>query len=311
MTRTLVAAVAAALVSTATGPASAINDSAGTAGFNFLKIGVGARPAALGGAYTAISGDLEATGWNPAGLYGIQERTATLSYSSYLVDTEAGFLSVAFAGPDRVWGLSVTYFSHGDLVRRDVDGLDLGTFGASDVAVYVTAAQQVLNRKLTVGINLKAIYSNIDEWTSDAYVVDLGLIAPGPIKGMKVGASLANLGTVRSGFTEGFKDSLPVVFRAGFTHRPAHSPLPMMFVADLNVPNDGDAYFTFGAEIDVADRLFLRPGYSLQQTGLDGDENLGLSAGAGVDLDRYRFDYAFTSFPALGDVHRLSLSGKF
>ncbi len=310
MSRTFIAAFAAALVATGTGPASAVNDNTGTAGFSFLKIGVGARPAALGGAYAAVACDLEATGWNPAGLFGIRERSAILSYSSYLVDTEAGFLSIAFPGPDRIWSFSVNYFSHGELRRTDAEGQDLGTFGAFDVAAYVTAAQQVWNRRLTLGVNLKAIYSSIDDFTSDAYAVDLGAIGPGPVKGMKLGASLANLGAVRSGFTDGFEDSLPVLFRVGFTHRPAHAPLPMMFVADFNVPNDGDAYATFGAEVRLAEGFFLRPGYSLQQTGLEGDENLGLSAGAGLELDRYRVDYAFTSFPSLGDVHRLSLSGK-
>ena len=84
----------------------------------------------------------------------------------------------------------------------------------------------------------------------------------------------------------------------------------MMLVADFNMPNDGNAYATFGAEVRIGQGLFLRPGYSLQQTGLEGDENLGLSAGAGVELERYRVDYAFASFPSLGDVHRLSVSGK-
>ena len=79
MNRTFIAALVVALVATKSGPTMAVNDSAGTAGFNFLKSGVGARPAALGGAYTAVVGDLEATGSNPAGVFGIRERSATLS----------------------------------------------------------------------------------------------------------------------------------------------------------------------------------------------------------------------------------------
>ncbi|MBT5058098.1 MAG: hypothetical protein HOM68_16270, partial [Gemmatimonadetes bacterium] len=52
-----------------------------------------------------------------------------------------------------------------------------------------------------------------------------------------------------------------------------------------------------------------RPGYSLQQGGSAGDEALGLSAGGGLAMQRYRIDYAYSSFPDLGDVHRISLSG--
>ena len=291
--------------------ALAINSNAGTTGFNFLKVGVGARAAALGGANTAVAGDLEAAATNPASLFGVRERRAALSLTSYLVDSEAGFLSVAFPGEDRVWGAGINYFTHGDLKRTDSEGRDLGTFGAFDMAAHVTAAQKVWQRRLTVGVNLKAIYSSIDDYTSDAYAIDLGLLAPGPVDGMTLGASLANLGSVRSGFTDSFEDSLPVLFKLGLTHRPAHTPVPMMLLADLNVPNDNDAYLTFGAELDLGKGLSVRPGYSLQQTGLDGDEALGLTAGAGVAMQGYRVDYAFNSFPALGDVHRISLSSAF
>src|SRR3972149_4241617 len=108
---TLLCALAASLAGQA---AFAVNDNAGTTGFGFLKIGVGARSAALGGASTAAAGALEAAAWNPAGLYGLRERTAGLSLTSYLVDTEAGFLSLALPGPRRVWALSVHYASYGE-----------------------------------------------------------------------------------------------------------------------------------------------------------------------------------------------------
>ena len=93
-------------------------------------------------------------------------------------------------------------------------------------------------------------------------------------------------------------------------HHPAHFPLPLLLAVDVTIPNDNDPYFNFGVEIELAGGLTLRPGYSLQQSGLDGDEALGLSTGAGLDLKGMRLDYAYASFPALGDVHRISLSGR-
>tara|TARA_B100000686_G_scaffold344865_1_gene428337 strand:- start:3 stop:938 length:936 start_codon:yes stop_codon:yes gene_type:complete len=291
--------------------ALAINSNAGTTGFNFLKIGVGARTAALGGANTALSGDLEVAASNPASLYDVRERTAALSLTSYLVDSEAGFISLALPGENRTWGIAVNYFTHGDLQRTDSEGRDQGTFGAFDMAAQITAAQKMWQRRLTVGASFKAIYSSIDDYTSDAYAVDLGVLAPGPIDGMTLGASLANIGSVRSGFTDSFEDSLPVLFKVGLSHRPAHAPVPMTLLADLNVPNDNDTYLTFGAELNLGKGLLVRPGYSMQQTGLDGEEAIGLTAGAGVALERYHVDYAFTSFPAFGDVHRISLNSTF
>jgi hypothetical protein len=37
-------------------------------GFTFMRIGVGARPVGMGGAYTAVADDANALFWNPAGL---------------------------------------------------------------------------------------------------------------------------------------------------------------------------------------------------------------------------------------------------
>ena len=303
-------AFTALLVAAALQPAAAINDNAGTTGFNFLKVGVGARPAALGGAFVGAPASLEAVAWNPAGLLGVPERAATVSVAQYLMDTQAGFLSVAMPGERRVWGVSLNYFTYGDMRRTDADGLDLGSFGAADMAAYLTVAQRLWSNRLVVGANLKAVYSSIDEYSADAYMADLGLLLSGPLKGLTLGASLSNVGVVRSGYTDSFTDSLPVIMRFGLAHRPAHTPVPMMILADLNVPNDNDAYLAFGVELRIAGGLYLRPGYSTQQTGQD-EEALGLTTGAGIELQGYRLDYAYNSYAELGDVHRLSLTGGF
>ena len=291
-------------------PAVAINENAGTTGFNFLKIGVGARATALGGAYAGVSGDLESTAWNPAGLLGIKNRVATVSLTRYLSDTKNSFLSFAVPGEQRVWAFSLNSFTYGDMRRTNEDGEDQGSFSASDAAAYITMAQRLWHNRLTFGINFKAVYSSIDEFSSDAYMVDLGLLIDGPLKGMKLGASLANLGSVRSGYTENFKDSLPVNIRLGLSHRPAHTPLPMIILMDLNMPNDSDPYLSFGTEIRIGSGFYLRPGYSTQQPGRNGDP-LGLTAGAGFTMHLIRLDYAFNSYPDLDEVHRISLSGNF
>ena len=294
-----------------TQPAVAINANAGTTGFNFLKIGVGARAAALGGAYAAVAGDVEASAWNPAGLFGVRERTAALSLNSYLVDTQAGFVSVALPKEKRVWAISANYVTYGDMRRTDGEGRDLGSFSAADMATYISVAQPLWKDWLTVGASFKAIYSSIDEFSSDAYAFGLGLLARGPIEGMRVGASLSNIGFVRSAYAGDFKDELPVHIRVGLSHRPAHMPLPMLLLLDFNVPNDNAPYMALGLELQLTSGFYLRPGYSLQQTGSADEDALGLTAGAGIAAQRYRLDYAYSSFPDLGDVHRVSVVSSF
>lgn len=288
-------------------PAWAINDSAGTAGFSFLKIGVGARAAALGGAFTAVRGDLEAAAWNPAGVFDVGARSAAVSLTRYVIDTQAGFLAVALPSGPRMWALSTNYVSYGEMTETDADGQELGTFGAFDMATAVTAAQNVWKDRLTLGASAKWIYSSIHDYTSDAYAVDLGVLVRGPVSGMTIGGSLSNLGSVRSGFTDGYEDALPVLLRAGVTHHPAHFPIPLMLAVDFTVPNDNDPYVTLGAELKLAGGLYLRPGYSLRQ---EDDEALGLSTGGGLEMKNLRIDYAYSSLPALGGIHRLSLRGR-
>ncbi len=300
-----------ALLLCATPPTEAINSNAGTTGYNFLKIGVGARAAALGGAYVTAAAEAEASAWNPAGLFGIDQRTAAVSLNSYLVDSQAGFISVVTPSAHRVWAVSANYVTYGNMQRTNEEGRDLGSFSAADMAAYISVAQPVWKDWLTLGANVKAIYSNIDEFSSDAYAFDFGLLARGPLQGMHIGASLSNLGFVRSAYAGDFKDSLPVHMRFGLSHQPAHMPVPMLLLADFNVPNDGDPYLALGLEIQPFSGLFLRPGYSLQQVGSAGEEAMGLTAGAGLAAKRYRLDYAFSSYVDLGDVHRVSLIGAF
>ena len=266
---------------------------------------------ALGGAYATATADPEAAAWNPAGLWGIDERTATLSFNRYLVDSQAGFVSVTLPAQKRVWSISANYVTYGTMQRTDGEGVNLGSFSAADMAAYLSLAQPVWRDWLTLGASLKAIYSNIDEFSSDAYALDLGLLIRGPLQGMHLGASLSNLGFVRSAYVGEFKDSLPVHMRFGLSHRPAHMPIPMLLLADFNLPNDSDPYLSLGLELQLISGLYVRPGYSLQQAGSADEEAMGLSAGAGFAAKRYRLDYAYSSYADLGDVHRVSIVGGF
>ncbi len=56
-------------------PAEAIDDNAGTAGYSFLKIGVGARPAGMANAYVGLADDYSALYYNPAGIAGARLST--------------------------------------------------------------------------------------------------------------------------------------------------------------------------------------------------------------------------------------------
>jgi len=66
----------------------------GTTGAQFLKLGIGARPAALGESFTGVADDINSLYWNPAGLAEIQQFEASVSGAALYEDIFYGFLGI-------------------------------------------------------------------------------------------------------------------------------------------------------------------------------------------------------------------------
>ena len=69
--------------------------SAGKAGA-FLRVGVGARPLGMGGAFTAISNDVYGSYWNPAGLGQLNSVQLMGMYSLLTLDRTLNYAATAF-----------------------------------------------------------------------------------------------------------------------------------------------------------------------------------------------------------------------
>jgi hypothetical protein len=82
---------------------------------------------------------------------------------------------------------------------------------------------------------------------------------------------------------------------------------------DLNLPVDGDPYVSYGLEAILRQKFWtgaLRVGFNQSRgRGIDGIS--GLTAGAGFDLDTFRFDYAWIPFGDLGMTNKVSLAFRF
>ena len=60
----------------------------GTTAASFLKIGVGARSIAMGGAYTAAANDVSSIYWNPAGLASMGGSQAMFNHVNWIADVQ-------------------------------------------------------------------------------------------------------------------------------------------------------------------------------------------------------------------------------
>ena len=285
----------------------------GTEGASFLDIPVGAGPAAMGAAYTALATNAYATTWNPAGLGRLSGTEVAAQHLSYLESMNYEYLSLVHplnvrdSDTKRGIGFSMQYLGSGDIDRTDIDssgqavngGNPIGTF-SSHFAAYNLSYGQTLTEKLAVGLTGKLINAKIDDVSANAYAADLGALYKASEK-VQLGASLVNMGTQLKFISEG--DSLPAAFKVGGAYQPnSHYLMSAEGVYEKN----GLASFHFGNEWRPIEMVSLRAGYRTDT--LKGLSPLaGFSTGLGLHVWGQEFAYAWTPYGDLGDTQYFSL----
>lgn len=313
-------------------------DNAGKSAYSFLKIGVGAKSQAMGGAFVGLADDLSSLYVNPAGLtapvYSVkkvddffyeEEETSTITtkpantnrfiatYINYLLDFQTGYLGyVRSLNEKTALGVSIHYQNYGTFTRFEVDGTENGTFGAWDMAFGVSYSKK-LSRNLSIGTTGKLILEHIDNYSSDAMALDLGILYRLADGRTSLGLAITNLGFQLKGMTKSHKDPLPLVVDAGFSHR--LKGLPFTFTSDVTLPSDNDPYFAIGGQWESFNPFFIRLGWTLAgkdyKTDSDKDNYSGLAGGFGYIYQKYIFDYSYSSYADLDNVHRITLSVEF
>ncbi len=278
-----------------------------TAGFAFLQVPAGARAVAMGGAFTAVPGDPMSLYWNPATMATINGQKFTSTYTGYLMDMQAGFAGwVNPSGGDMV-GVSVNYFYGGSFIKTSMSN-PTGTgeeFSSNSVALGGSYAHS-FSGTLAVGATAKFVYSSIDQYSGNAFLVDLGgWYSTGPIS---LGLAVRNAGIQTKAFYQE-NDPVPTEVAAGASTRLLDSKL--LVAADLCYPFHGDFNAALGLEYSPLEMLALRAGGNLRD--LDSADDAGggfvdgLAFGAGTNWNRFSLDYAFKPFADLGSIHRFTV----
>ena len=292
------------------------NDGAGTTAFSFVKIIPGARQAAIGGAFSAVGGDVNALYWNPAGLARLETDQATVTYTGYFQDVQSGFVGYARPFDSRqVIGFGLQYMSYGafqETTPDDPTGSQLGTFGANDLAVILSYSR-TFGRYTAAGLNVKTLYERIQDFSAYAFAVDVGLQFRYPDYRLSGAVVLQHVGIAGSGFISGRRDPLPVSIRGGVSYIPEH--LPILISVDIEKSRAQRVAGHLGGEFNIRDLVFLRGGYASSGSDLRLESSdirlMGVSGGIGFQTGTYRLDYAYTPTLRLGDVHRVSLTYRF
>jgi len=149
--------------------------SSGTEGASFLDIPVGAGPASLGSAYTALAKDAYAPTWNPGGLGFVDGIGFAAQHLSYLESIHYEYLSGVLPLPQsrdssnhRSLGFSAQYLASGDIAGTDENGNSIGDF-SSNYGAYNLSYGQTVNEKLAFGVTGKWIHENLAGFAASAW----------------------------------------------------------------------------------------------------------------------------------------------
>lgn len=281
---------------------------AGGASAAFLQVGWGARPAAMGDAFTAAADDVDALYWNPAGLNYVKRLQQTFGHNSWIDGLNAEHAAFALRLSTAVIGAGVGFLNSGDIERGNKYGYTEGYYSASDLALLLSYARP-LKPRLAAGANLKYIRERIENASAQTFALDAGAIYELSPR-LRLGLALKNLG---AGLALGKRSyPLPLALRAGAALQLGKN---LLLASDVSLPADDSPGFHFGAEYLYPSpvkgvRLALRAGLktaAMSYLGAMSAVTLGFGAQAGAA----GLDYALSPYGDLGMTHRLSLKIKF
>jgi hypothetical protein len=141
----------------------------------FLNIGVDAAAFGMGKAVTAVSNDVNAIYWNPAGLVGLKDNQASLMHAEYFQGI-AKYDFAAFSKPinaESTVAVAVIRFAVDDILNTtqliqdgQINFDRISLFSAADWAINVAYAKKLLVKDLNVGVNAKIIRRKIGGFAS-------------------------------------------------------------------------------------------------------------------------------------------------
>jgi len=259
----------------------------GTAGAQFLKIGIGARGVAMSSAYSSVCDDASSIFWNPAGLTAIEKTSVLLAHAEWLVDInyEAAAIARRFSTIG-IFGLSFAYLTSGEIEETTVEQQS-GTgrmFDTGNFMVGLSYAKQ-LSDKFSIGGNLKYIEERLDTEKSWAWAVDIGTLYYTGFNSLRMGMYIRNFGpelkidgtyndydngqlildpeTMQPEEKSYLAYHMPMTFAVGVAYDffKDNESYQITTAIDLVHPNDNVEKLTFGAEFVMFDMLAVRAGY--------------------------------------------------
>jgi hypothetical protein len=226
--------------------------------YDFLHAPSYARLAALGGVNVSlVDQDVNLFMSNPSLVSDSLVGQASLSYQFMISDI--GQTTLAYTHSFKKIGqlhMGVQHVGYGEMESFDELGASLGTFKAGETVLVI--GKSFKQNHFRYGANIKAAFSSIAGYRSNAFLVDLGGAFVHPEKDLNIGMVIKNLGVVGKRYTTS-KVTLPLDIQVGVSMKPENMPVRFSFTA-YNLTRNKITYFVpgFGDEPSGLNRLFRR-----------------------------------------------------
>ncbi len=316
--RKIIAALGlAGLLAPAWAGAAQIFDKVGTFDGQFLKIEVGARAAAMGGAFVGVADDATALFWNAAGIARIDPDKSELSLNHANWPADLSFDQVGYVFHVKripgAFGIHARALSMAPMVETTAYQPDPNvgtgrTFDAGMMSAGLTYARSFTD-KFSAGVTGNFISEGLAEFTQQTFAFDVGTLYDVGAMGMRIGMGISNIGSQIKFIDRSAR--IPAIFRVGTSAtllQTADQRLIGSF--EFSHPPDNAERLNVGAEYGFHKYLFLRGGYNLNY------DAEGLAGGVGFHFPvsvagMADLDYAYTDMKDLGGAHRFSLKFLF
>ncbi len=319
----------------------------GTSAAQFLKLGVGARAAALGEAAVTSPGEVTGLYWNPSSIASVDRTSFAVSRNDLYADMSYNFIGlVQPLGGSSAFGVSVIYLDTGNMeitTLADPEGTGT-TFSWEAYCVGVSYSRFVTDR-LSLGATVKYVREGAYHLKAHTVAFDFGSMLDTGVMGMKLGMCLSNFGSSMQldgpslkvehdrwetnpgslptdAYLKTESYPLPLTFRVGLSMELIgkegqllnNETNQMVIAVDAYDPNDALLRSNFGIEYQWNKILSLRTGYrgiSVEKDEYESYDTASYTFGGGIAYDLnfafVRFDYAYTDFKVLGTGHLFTL----
>jgi len=317
----------------------------GTTVFHVLNQSPSARATAMGGTFISLLDDDASLAYENPSLINLRmDNHLSLNYIDYVADIKAGYVGYVhnIHKIGTTFNAGIQYLDYGTFTATDALGNTGITFNGAEYALTLGAAREYAER-FHYGINFTYLTSRLESYTASGAAVTFAGCYHDSAQGFTATVEFKNVGTQFKSYTSDNSEPLPFDLQAGISKRVEHTPFLFSLVLhdlyrwDIRY-DDPNAQTTTSILLDssqqskiktyTADKIFLHTiigteiyfGKSFrisiaynhqrrQELAFENRKGLaGFSFGAGLRINRFRFDYGRSIYNIVDGVNHLSLS---